>query len=77
MGSFLKFNALWLVGLIACWVPANAVLGNSFGHDDSVWMDNVEQAIEKGRIEGKDLLLLFTGSDWCAPCQKLEQNIAE
>ncbi|MCH2182937.1 MAG: thioredoxin family protein [Mariniblastus sp.] len=42
---------------------------------DAEWFDNAEQALKKARQENKDLLLLFTGSDWCPPCQKLEEEV--
>ena len=43
--------------------------------DDSSWMDNAELALKTARQGNKDLLLLFTGSDWCPPCQKLEEEV--
>jgi len=39
------------------------------------WFDNVQKAIDLGKKEKKPVLALFTGSDWCPPCQKLEKNI--
>lgn len=32
-------------------------------------------ALEKAGKEKKSVLLLFTGKDWCGPCQELEKNI--
>lgn len=45
----------------------------SFG--DDVWFDNVEEAIATAQKESKDLFLLYTGSDWCPPCKKLESEV--
>ena len=36
---------------------------------------NFEQAKEIATKEGKNIVLVFSGSDWCAPCMKLEKNI--
>ncbi len=42
---------------------------------DDAWTDDIEQAIKTANDEDKDLLLLYTGSDWCPPCKKLEEDI--
>lgn len=39
------------------------------------WQSNFEQAKEIATKEGKNMVLVFSGSDWCAPCMKLEKNI--
>lgn len=39
------------------------------------WQSNFEQAKELATKEGKNIVLVFSGSDWCAPCMKLEKNI--
>lgn len=38
------------------------------------WMTNFEEASMKAKKEKKDLLLFFTGSDWCGWCHKLENE---
>ena len=43
------------------------------GEDD--WTEDVAAAFETAKKDNKDLLLLFTGSDWCPPCQKLEADV--
>ena len=43
--------------------------------DDTAWTTDVAAALESARAEGKDLLLLYTGSDWCPPCIKLEEAV--
>ena len=42
---------------------------------DVEWFTNAKEATTKAREENKDLLFLFTGSDWCPPCQKLEKEV--
>ena len=39
------------------------------------WTDSLTAAIGKSKMEKKPILALFTGSDWCPPCQQLEKNI--
>ena len=43
--------------------------------EESQWSDNPTDSIAAAKKGKKDLLLLFTGSDWCPPCQKLEQEV--
>jgi len=43
--------------------------------EESQWSDNPTESVAVAKKEKKDLLLLFTGSDWCPPCQKLEQEV--
>ena len=41
------------------------------------WESNIEQAKSRADKEGKNIILTFSGSDWCIPCMKLEKNIWE
>ncbi len=43
--------------------------------EGDLWMTDMEKAMEKAQKENKDLLLDFTGSDWCGWCTKLTQEI--
>lgn len=45
------------------------------GKTPAGWTDNFTAAVGKAKSEKKPILALFTGSDWCPPCQKLEKNI--
>lgn len=40
-----------------------------------IWTDKFEEAKTRARREGKDLLINFTGSDWCTWCTKLEKQV--
>lgn len=40
-----------------------------------VWLHNFDSAKVQARAEGKYILLNFSGSDWCIPCMKMEQDI--
>ncbi|MGN0852924.1 MAG: thioredoxin family protein [Kiritimatiellia bacterium] len=39
------------------------------------WTDDFEAAKKTAGKDGKTLLVLFTGSDWCIWCQRLEEQI--
>ncbi len=39
------------------------------------WVTNFEAARATARKEGKDLLINFTGSDWCGWCKRLEGEV--
>ena len=41
------------------------------------WETNFEVAKKKAAEENRNILLVFSGSDWCIPCMKLEKNIWE
>ena len=45
------------------------------GKTPAGWLDNFTAAVGKAKAEKKPILALFTGSDWCPPCQNLEKNI--
>ena len=44
-------------------------------HAQDRWLVDVDRAIATAEREEKDLFLLFTGSDWCPPCMKLEEEV--
>ncbi|MFV7235638.1 MULTISPECIES: thioredoxin family protein [Flavobacterium] len=39
------------------------------------WKVNFEEAKAEAAKENKNILLVFSGSDWCAPCMKLEKVV--
>lgn len=41
---------------------------------DANWTDNFRLATQLAQKENKPILMLFTGSDWCGFCIKMEQN---
>ena len=43
--------------------------------EENPWMDDPQKAAELATSQQKDLLLLYTGSDWCPPCKKLESEV--
>ena len=39
------------------------------------WKSSYEEALSISKAENKPIVLVFAGSDWCAPCIKLERSI--
>lgn len=39
------------------------------------WNNNIDDAKALAARENKNIILVFSGSDWCAPCIKLDRNI--
>lgn len=37
--------------------------------------DNAEEAFESSRATHKPVLLIFSGSDWCAPCIRFQKTV--
>lgn len=45
-------------------------------HGDNIrWLDDYEQAVNESKSTSKPILLLFTGTGWCAYCDKLEEEV--
>ena len=39
------------------------------------WQYNFEEAKKTATAEDKPIIVVFSGSDWCAPCIKLDRNV--
>ena len=39
------------------------------------WLQSFEEATSQASKESKRILLVFQGSDWCAPCIKMDKTI--
>ena len=39
------------------------------------WKTSFEEAKKQAAADNKNILLVFSGSDWCAPCIKLDRNV--
>ncbi|CAN1511322.1 COG2143 Thioredoxin-related protein [Flavobacteriaceae bacterium] len=46
----------------------------SFGYSQN-WKTNFEDVKVKAEKENKNILLVFSGSDWCGPCIKLDKVV--
>src|SRR5688500_5719545 len=45
------------------------------GHKAGAWMTDHSAATQRAKAEKRHLLMLFTGSDWCGFCQKLQSKV--
>jgi thioredoxin-related protein len=50
------------------------LLVTTFGYSQ-IWGHDLEVAKASAKTENKNILLVFSGSDWCAPCIKLDKNV--
>jgi thioredoxin-related protein len=39
------------------------------------WQENFDEAKKIASEQDKNIIIVFSGSDWCAPCIKLDKNI--
>lgn len=62
-----RSSSAWLFAL-------SLSLSSAFASGEG-WLTNFETAKKQAAAEKKDLLLDFTGSDWCPPCMKLTKEI--
>ena len=47
----------------------------SFSGISQNWLTNFEEAKTTAKKDNHNILLVFQGSDWCAPCMKLDKEI--
>ncbi len=61
--------------IAACAMVATLALGPVAHADVESWKTNFIDARAAASEGEKDMLLLFTGSDWCPPCMALESEV--
>ncbi len=44
---------------------------------DSKWLTDFDKAIKVAKSEKKNVLVYFSGSDWCTPCKRLKIDLFE
>jgi thioredoxin-related protein len=42
---------------------------------DKGWLTDYTSALSEAKRENTNILLYFTGSDWCAPCKRLKHDL--
>ncbi|WP_116105280.1 thioredoxin family protein [Lewinella sp. IMCC34191] len=47
----------------------------SFAASAQQWATDYDDALQTAAEENKEVVLVFSGSDWCAPCIKLDRDI--
>lgn len=45
--------------------------------EDNKWLLNYDVAMKKASKQKKNVLVFFTGSDWCPPCVQLKKDLFE
>jgi len=60
-------SGLW--SLLILLITSTAVAG------ELTWLTDLEQGRRQAREEGKDLLVLFTGTSWCYHCGELDYDV--
>ncbi|MEM6726190.1 MAG: thioredoxin family protein [Bacteroidota bacterium] len=45
--------------------------------ESDLWKADLGEALESAKAEDKQILMVFSGSDWCRPCIKLRQDILD
>jgi len=45
--------------------------------DADGWVQSYDQAVSLSEASGKPIMLVFSGSDWCSYCQRLEQEVLQ
>ncbi|PPK86206.1 thioredoxin-related protein [Neolewinella xylanilytica] len=58
-------KAILLILLLGAYVSASA----------QQWVSDYDAALQTAAEEDKAVVLVFSGSDWCAPCIKLDRDI--
>jgi thioredoxin-related protein len=64
-----RIASIVIGGLAALSAPALAATGGEH------WIADFDEAVDLARKENKDLLVDFTGSDWCGWCKKLDKEV--
>ncbi len=52
-----------------------AVSAPAFAAEVPGWTTSIEAALETAKKENKDVMVEFTGSDWCPPCIAMQKNV--
>lgn len=61
--------------LLASLTLASLVLAQEPAAKADAWVQDFAKAKEQAAKEGKDLLIDFTGSDWCIWCKRLDKEV--
>ena len=56
-------------------VILTALLAAPSAFSSEGWIPKWSDGLAKGSSDKKDILVVFTGSDWCPPCKALKRNI--
>ncbi|MDB6078907.1 MAG: thioredoxin-like fold [Akkermansiaceae bacterium] len=54
---------------------ASALVSTAFSKELEGWSPDLEKALAQAKAEKKQVLVEFTGSDWCPPCIAMRKNV--
>ncbi len=61
--------------LIILFLPLCIVAQTATSQDGAGWLKDYETALADAKENNTNVLLYFTGSDWCAPCKMLKKDL--
>jgi thioredoxin-related protein len=62
--------------LTTAWIGALGLVSVGLAADpNTIWIEDFNNAKQTARQQGKDLLIWFTGSDWCIWCKRLDAEV--
>ena len=64
----------WGRAAIAAGLVLASAIDSRAGED---WVTDVDEGRRYAEAEGKDLLINFTGTEWCGPCETLERDVLD
>ncbi len=56
-------------------ITVAALTATSFASVPEGWTTDLEKAFAQAKKENKNVLVEFTGSDWCPPCIAMRKNV--
>jgi len=65
----------WLGRRVAVALLAAACLGIGPAASGAEWLSSYDEAMASAREQGRPVLTIFTGSDWCPHCRILEEKV--
>jgi len=77
MASYLLLNYLNIpqMKLLLFLIIPFCLIGQADTTSDIEWLKNYDKAIKVSKKENKNVLVYFTGSDWCPPCKMLKRDL--
>ncbi len=71
----MKTIAQLLLSLSLILVTTNGLIAGEGENSQANWLHNIKKKKKIAAEENKDILISFSGSDWCIPCMRLEKEL--
>lgn len=62
-------------GLLPAFLLLATLSPRALAQHGDAWTSDFDGALARAEKHGKDVLVTFTGSDWCAPCKQLAKEV--